>query len=77
MLTYELVAANESVSNLKADLKKRVELHKKLEREKIELNKQLEGKANALEKLRKERDEIWALVNTDKFQKFKSAEDEK
>jgi hypothetical protein len=37
----------------------------------------LESKENALEKMRKERDELWAIVNTDKYKNFRSMEEEK
>lgn len=37
----------------------------------------MEGKENALEKLRKDRDDLWAMVNTDKYKNFKSFDEEK
>jgi hypothetical protein len=43
----------------------------------FDLKKSLESKENALEKMRKERDELWAIVNTDKYKNFRSMEEEK
>jgi hypothetical protein len=44
---------------------------KKSEKEKYDCKKNLEGKENAVEKLRKERDELWAIVNTDKYRNMR------
>jgi hypothetical protein len=50
---------------------------KKSEKERIDAQKGLEIKENALKKLRKERDELWCSINQDKFKSFKSVEEEK
>jgi hypothetical protein len=50
---------------------------KKSEKEKYDAKKSLEGKENALEKLRKERDELWAIVNTDKYKNIRQIEIDK
>lgn len=50
---------------------------KKSEKEKYDCKKNLEGKENAVEKLRKERDELWAIVNTDKYKNIKQVETER
>ncbi len=50
---------------------------KKSEKEKYEMKKSLESKENAVEKLRKEKDELWAIVNTDKYRNIKGIENEK
>ena len=41
------------------------------------MRKNLDGKETAVEKLRKERDELWAVVNTDKYKNIKVIEQEK
>jgi len=40
---------------------------KKSEKENLEMKKSMAAKQTALDKLRKERDELWAIVNTDKY----------
>lgn len=42
-----------------------------------ELHKSLESKETALDKLRKDRDELWSMVNADKYKNFKSVDEEK
>lgn len=68
---------NREITKLKGELRGSQESQKKSEKEKYECKKNLEGKENALEKLRKERDELWAVVNTDKYKNIKSFELEK
>lgn len=50
---------------------------KKSEKEKYDCKKNLEGKETAVDKLRKERDELWAIVNTDKYKNIRNVEIEK
>ena len=47
------------------------------EKERAENKKNLDSKELALEKLRVERDELFTLVNTDKYRDFKTVEEEK
>ena len=77
VLTNELVLANREVNKLKAETRTINDTHKKSERENFELKKQVSAKQTALEKLRKERDELWAIVNTEKFKTIHSLEEEK
>ena len=68
---------NREISKLKAELRTTSDNLKKSEKEKYECKKNFEGKENALEKLRKERDELWAVVNTDKYKNLRTIELEK
>ena len=77
MLTNELIVTNQDLSKTKAELRQQTEGLKKSEKEKTDVKKIVEAKENSLEKLRKERDELWLIVNTDKYRNFKSVEDEK
>ena len=63
LLTQELVLLTREVTKAKAEGRLQAEALKKAVKEAMELKKSLEGKENALEKLRKERDELWAVVN--------------
>lgn len=74
MLTNELVMMGRDITRLKSDLRSTQEQLKKSEKEKYECKKNLEGKDTAVEKLRKERDELWAVVNTDKYKNVKVME---
>ena len=77
VLTNELVLANREVTKLKAEQRSSNDTYKKSERENFDLKKQVSAKQTALEKLRKEKDELWAIVNTDKFKTIHSMEEEK
>ena len=50
---------------------------KKVEKELLEARKQLDVKENTLDKARKDRDEMWLTINSDKYRNFKSIEEEK
>ena len=50
---------------------------KKSEKERLEIKKTLEAKENALEKLRKDKDELWVIVNTDKYKNVRTIEIER
>lgn len=76
-LTSELLVASQQLTKAKQELKKSADATKKLEKEVLELHKSLESKETALDKLRKDRDELWAMVNTDKYKNFKSVDEEK
>lgn len=47
---------------------------KKGERERQELKRAVEGKEAAIEKMRREKDELWAVVNTDKYKNIRTIE---
>jgi hypothetical protein len=68
---------NREITRLKAELRVTAETLKKSEKEKYDCKKNLEGKDTAVDKLRKERDELWAIVNTDKYRNIKVVETEK
>jgi hypothetical protein len=65
------------ISKLKAELRSALDNLKKTEKERYECKKNLEGKETAVEKLRKERDELWAIVSTDKYKNIRQVEQEK
>jgi hypothetical protein len=50
---------------------------KKSEKERLEAKKIIEGKEVAVEKLRKDRDELWAVVNTDKYKNLRTIEQDR
>jgi hypothetical protein len=68
---------NREISKLKTELRSTLDTLKKSEKEKYDTKKSLESKENAVEKLRKERDELWAIVNTDKYKNVRNIEVEK
>jgi hypothetical protein len=43
----------------------------------LDLRKLLETTQHALEKVRKERDDFWTILNSDKYRNFKSVEEQK
>ena len=61
---------------MKAETRINSEQYKKSEKENLELKKNMQAKQNALDKLRKEKDELWAIVNTDKYKSIQSIENE-
>lgn len=74
VLTNELVNVNRELTKLKAESRTNGDTLKKSEKENLELKKNLTAKQNALDKLRKEKDELWAIVNTDKYKSFSTIE---
>ena len=59
---------------MKAETRLSADTCKKTEKENLEMKKSLAAKQTALDKLRKERDELWAIVNTDKYKSIQSIE---
>jgi len=74
VLTNELVNVNRELTKTKAEIRAITETCKKSEKENLELKKSIGTKQNALDKLRKERDELWAIVNTDKYKSIQTIE---
>ena len=74
VLTNELVNVNRELTKLKAEQRNNGETLKKSEKENFDLKKSLTAKQNALDKLRKEKDELWAIVNTDKYKSISTIE---
>ncbi len=68
---------NRELSKLKAELRLSTDSLKKSEKERLEFKRSLESKDQALEKLRKDRDELWSIVNTDKYKNVRTVEQEK
>lgn len=77
MLTNELIVLNREHTKLKSDLKHKSESLKKTDKAWNDLRTKFDQKESALEKLRVERDELFNLVNTDKYKNFKNVEEEK
>jgi hypothetical protein len=74
LLTAELITLNREVTRLKSDMRVKEDQFKKSEKERLEAKKIIEGKEVAVEKLRKDRDELWAVVNTDKYKNLRTIE---
>jgi len=55
-------------------MRSNTEAQKRSEKENYDYKKRVETKDIALEKLRKEKDELWAIVNTDKFKSIRTVE---
>ena len=77
LLTAELITLNREVTRLKSDMRVKEDHFKKSEKERLEAKKIIEGKEVAVEKLRKERDELWAVVNTDKYKNLRTIEQDR
>ena len=77
MLTNELIVMNRDLTKLKAELRLSTEQLKKSEKERVDFKKSLESKELAMEKLRKEKDELWSIVSTDKYKNVRTVEQEK
>ena len=77
MLTSELIVLNRDLTKLKSEVKQKTEMLKKSDADKQAIKTQLQAKENGLEKVKKERDEIWNIVNTDKYKSFKDTCGEK
>ena len=74
VLTNELVNVNRELMKMKAEVRLQTETCKKSEKENLEMKKSVTAKQNSLDKLRKERDELWAIVNTDKYKSIQTIE---
>ncbi len=68
---------NRELTKLKAELRINTDQLKKSEKERADFKKSVESKDIALEKLRKEKDELWSIVNTDKYKNVRTVELEK
>lgn len=68
---------NRELTKLKAELRLNTDQLKKSEKERMDFKKSLESKDLALEKLRKEKDELWSIVSTDKYKNVRTVEQEK
>lgn len=64
-------------TKLKSEIRLMSDSLKKSEKERYDVKKSLESKDNALEKLRKEKEELWAIVNTDKYKNVRTSEIER
>jgi hypothetical protein len=68
---------NRELTKLKAELRLNTDQLKKSEKERLDYKKSLDSKDLAMEKLRKEKDELWSIVSTDKYKNVRTVEQEK
>jgi hypothetical protein len=68
---------NRELTKLKAELRLNSDQLKKSEKERLDFKKSLDSKDLAMEKLRKEKDELWSIVSTDKYKNVRTVEQEK
>ena len=68
---------NRELTKLKAELRLNTDQLKKSEKERLDFKKSLDSKDLAMEKLRKEKDELWSIVSTDKYKNVRTVEQEK
>lgn len=74
ILTNELVNVNRELTKARVESRASSDACKKSEKENLELKKNISAKQNSLDKLRKERDELMAIVNTDKYKNIQVIE---
>ena len=65
---------NRELTKLKAELRLNSDQLKKSEKERLDFKKSLDSKDVAMEKLRKEKDELWSIVSTDKYKNVRTVE---
>jgi hypothetical protein len=65
---------NRELTKLKAELRLNTDQLKKSEKERLDFKKSLDSKDLAMEKLRKEKDELWSIVSTDKYKNVRTVE---
>jgi hypothetical protein len=65
---------NRELTKLKAELRLNSDHLKKSEKERLDYKKSLDSKDLAMEKLRKEKDELWSIVSTDKYKNVRTVE---
>ena len=65
---------NRELTKLKAELRLNSDQLKKSEKERLDFKKSLDSKDLAMEKLRKEKDELWSIVSTDKYKNVRAVE---
>ena len=63
--------ASRECTKLKAEIRQLQDAFKKCDKERLEAKKCIEARDNAIEKMRKEKDELWIIVNTDKYKNVK------
>lgn len=74
MLTNELIVLNQDLTKNRTEFKKQTDLLKKTEKERDAAMKNSEVLQGALDKLRKERDQMYAIVNSKKYHSFNEQE---
>ena len=65
------------LTRLKSDLRIKEDSLKKGEKERAELKKAVEAREAAVEKVKREKEELWAIVNTDKYKNIKAIESDR
>jgi hypothetical protein len=77
VLTNELILLNRELARIKQEYRLGQENLKKVEKENYDKTKSLQAKDTALDKVRKEREELWTIVNTDKYKSVRGTEQER
>jgi len=72
-----LITLSREVTRLKSELRLKEEHLKKTEKERAEARKIIEGKEAAIDKVKREKDELWAIVNTDKYKNLRNIEQDR
>ena len=68
---------NRELSRFKQEHRLGQEQLKKAEKDNYDKTKSLQAKDTALDKTRKEREELWTIVNTDKYKSVRGTEQER
>jgi len=71
VLTAELISLGREAAKLKAELRTAQESQKKAEKLLGETKKALDSKEQALEKLRVEKEQLWAMLDQEKVQSMR------
>jgi hypothetical protein len=74
-ITKELIQAHNTIMKQKQEIKKGLDLLKKQEKELLEIHKKHDSKEIALDKLRRERNNLYAAMNSDKYKDFTTVEE--
>lgn len=74
-ITKELIQAHSTIMKQKQEIKKGQDILKKQEKELIEIHKKHDSKEIALDKLRRERNNLYAAMNSEKYKDFTTIEE--
>lgn len=74
-ITKELIQAHSTIMKQKQEIKKGQDILKKQEKELMEIHKKHDSKEIALDKLRRERNNLYAAMNSEKYKDFTTVEE--
>jgi len=74
-ITKELIQAHSTIMKQKQEIKKGQDILKKQEKELLEIHKKHDSKEIALDKLRRERNNLYAAMNSEKYKDFTTIEE--